>query len=120
MPIQPVDKVWMNGELVDWADANVHVLTHALHYGSGVFEGIRCYDTPRGPAVFRGRDHMDRLHRSGKIFLMEVPYTSDELMQATFETILVNELKECYIRPIAYRGFGGEMGVNPEANPIDV
>jgi branched-chain amino acid aminotransferase len=120
MPITPVDKVWMNGELVDWDNARVHVLTHALHYGTGVFEGIRCYQTPRGPAVFRGRDHMNRLHRSGKVFLMEIPYSADELLRATFETIKVNGLKECYIRPIAYRGFGGEMGVNPENNPMDV
>jgi branched-chain amino acid aminotransferase len=120
MPITPVDKVWMNGELVDWDNARVHVLTHALHYGTGVFEGIRCYQTPRGPAVFRGRDHMNRLHRSGKVFLMEIPYSADELLRATFETIKVNGLTECYIRPIAYRGFGGEMGVNPENNPMDV
>jgi branched-chain amino acid aminotransferase len=120
MPIEPVEKVWMNGALLDWEDAKVHVLTHALHYGTGVFEGIRCYDTERGPAVFRGRDHMQRLHRSGKVFLMEIPYSVDELMSATFETIKTNALRECYIRPIAYRGFGGEMGVNPELNPIDV
>jgi branched-chain amino acid aminotransferase len=120
MGIDVVDKVWMNGELVDWENATVHVLTHALHYGTGVFEGIRCYDTPNGPAVFRGRDHMERLHRSGKIFLMEIPYSVDELMKATFNTINSNGLRECYIRPIAYRSFGGEMGVNPENNPIDL
>jgi branched-chain amino acid aminotransferase len=120
MPIDAVDKVWMNGELVDWDNATVHVLTHALHYGTGVFEGIRCYDTERGAAVFRGRDHMMRLHRSGKVFLMEIPYSVDDLMRATFETITANKLRECYIRPIAYRSFGGEMGVNPENNPIDV
>ena len=120
MGIDPVEKVWMNGELVDWDNATVHVLTHALHYGTGVFEGIRCYDTERGPAVFRGRDHMERLHRSGKVFLMEIPYSAEKLLQAAFETITVNGLRECYIRPIAYRSFGGEMGVNPEKNPIDV
>jgi branched-chain amino acid aminotransferase len=120
MPIQPVDKIWMNGNLVDWDDATVHVLTHALHYGSGVFEGVRCYDTERGPAVFRLRDHYERLHRSGRVFQMEIPYSVDDLLSGTFDVIKANELKECYIRPLAYRGFGGEMGVNPAANPVDV
>jgi branched-chain amino acid aminotransferase len=120
MGIEPVDKVWMNGELVDWKDANVHILTHALHYGTGVFEGIRCYETPKGPAVFRLRDHLERMERSAKIFLMEIPFTCDELRDATHALIKVNRLKSCYVRPIAYRGFGGEMGVNPEKNPVDV
>lgn len=120
MPIQPVDKIWMNGNLVDWDDAKVHVLTHALHYGSGVFEGVRCYATDRGPAVFRLRDHFERLHRSGRIFQMEIPYSVDGLTQATFDVIKANRLRECYIRPLAYRGFGGEMGVNPAANPVEV
>jgi branched-chain amino acid aminotransferase len=120
MPIQPVDKVWMNGELVDWENATVHVLTHALHYGSGVFEGIRCYETPKGPAVFRLRDHFDRMARSAKIFMMEIPYSCDELIAASTALIKANEMRSCYVRPIAYRGFGGEMGVNPEANPVDV
>jgi branched-chain amino acid aminotransferase len=120
MPIQPVDKVWMNGELVDWENATVHVLTHALHYGSGVFEGIRCYETPKGPAVFRLRDHFERMARSAKIFMMEIPYSCDELIAASTALIKVNDMRSCYVRPIAYRGFGGEMGVNPEANPVDV
>ena len=120
MGIQPVEKIWMNGELVDWQNATVHVLTHALHYGSGVFEGVRCYKTDRGPAVFRLRDHYERMERSAKIFQMEIPYSCDELIEATFETIKVNGLEECYVRPIAYRGFGGEMGVNPAANPVEV
>lgn len=120
MPIQPVEKVWMNGALVDWENATVHILTHALHYGSGVFEGIRCYETSRGPAVFRLRDHFDRMERSAKIFMMDIPYSCDELIAATHELIKANGLKSCYVRPIAYRGFGGEMGVNPEKNPIDV
>ncbi|MGH2693256.1 MAG: branched-chain amino acid transaminase [Actinomycetota bacterium] len=120
MPIQPVEKVWINGELVDWEDATTHVLTHALHYGTGVFEGIRCYETPRGPAVFRLRDHLTRMERSATIFLMEIPFPIDELVDATHELIKVNGLSSCYVRPIAYRGFGGEMGVNPEKNPIDV
>jgi branched-chain amino acid aminotransferase len=120
MPIQPVEKVWMNGELVDWDDANVHVLTHALHYGSGVFEGVRCYETPKGPAVFRLGDHFRRMERSGRIFQMEIPYSVDELKQATFDVIKANGLTECYVRPLAFRGFGGEMGVNPNANPVYV
>lgn len=120
MPIQPVDKVWMNGQLVDWKDATVHVLTHALHYGSGVFEGIRCYETSQGPAVFRLADHLQRMDRSAKIFMMEIPYSVEELRRATHELIKVNGLASCYVRPIAYRGFGGEMGVNPENNPVDV
>ncbi|MDQ3987180.1 MAG: branched-chain amino acid transaminase [Actinomycetota bacterium] len=120
MPVQPVDKVWMNGGLVDWDDAHVHILTHALHYGSGVFEGVRCYETERGPAVFRLRDHYLRLQRSGKIFLMDIPFTVEELIRATFDTIRANGLRECYVRPIAYRAFGGEMGVNPELNPVEV
>jgi len=110
----------MNGELVDWDDATVHVLTHALHYGTGVFEGIRCYETSRGPAVFRLRDHLERMERSAKIFMMEVPFSVDELIRVTHDLVKVNRLKSCYVRPIAYRGFGGEMGVNPEKNPVDV
>ena len=120
MPIAPVEKVWMNGRLVAWDEAKVHVLTHALHYGSGVFEGIRCYETSRGPAVFRLRDHLQRMERSAKIFLMEIPYSVDELVSATHELVKVNKMRSCYVRPIAYRGFGGEMGVNPERNPVDV
>lgn len=119
MPIEAVDVVWMNGELVAWEKATVHVLTHALHYGTGVFEGIRCYETPKGPAVFRLRDHMKRLENSGRIFMMDLPYTVDELIAATHETIKANGLQSCYVRPIAFRGYG-EIGVNPEDNPIDV
>jgi branched-chain amino acid aminotransferase len=119
MPIDPVDKVWMNGKLVDWENATVHVLSHALHYGTGVFEGIRCYETSKGPAVFRLRDHLERMERSGKIFMMEIPYSVDDLVAATHELIKVNKLDSCYVRPIAFRGYG-EVGVNPEANPVDV
>lgn len=118
MPIKPVDKVWMNGKLVAWENATVHVLTHALHYGTGVFEGIRCYETTRGPAVFRLGDHLRRLERSAKIFLMELPFSVPEMKAATLELIAVNGLRSCYVRPIAFRGYG-EMGVNPEANPIE-
>lgn len=120
MPIEPVDKVWMNGKLVAWEDATVHVLTHALHYGSGVFEGVRCYETSQGPAVFRLREHFERMERSAKIFLMDIPYSCDDLVAATHELIRANKMRSCYVRPIAYRGFGGEMGVNPEKNPVDV
>ncbi len=119
MPIEEVEKIWVNGGLVNWADARIHVLTHALHYGSGVFEGIRCYNTTSGPAVFRSKEHMQRLHDSGKIYRMKIPYTVDELCNATKELIKANRLKECYIRPIAYRGYG-EMGLNPLKAPIDV
>lgn len=120
MPIQPVEKIWMNGDLVAWDDARVHVLTHALHYGSGVFEGVRCYSTSRGSAVFRLRDHYRRMERSARIFQMEIPYGVEDLTRATFELIKANALEECYVRPLAYRAFGGEMGVNPAANPVDV
>jgi branched-chain amino acid aminotransferase len=119
MPISPVDKVWMNGKLVDWENATVHILTHALHYGTGVFEGIRCYETPHGPAVFRLRDHLVRMERSGKIFLTEIPYSVDELIAATHALIKINKLQSCYVRPIAYRGFG-EIGLYPANNPVDV
>lgn len=119
MPIQAAEKIWMNGELVDWENAKVHVLSHALHYGTGVFEGIRCYETPKGPGIFRLHEHLDRMERSGKIFLMDIPYSVDELADATVNLIRINELQSCYIRPIAFRGYG-EMGVNPEANPVDV
>ncbi len=119
MPLQPVDKVWMNGQMVDWKDATVHVLSHALHYGTGVFEGIRCYETSKGPAVFRLREHMERLHRSGRIFQMEIPYSVDELVDATMDLIKINELRSCYVRPIAIRGYG-EMGIYCVDVPIDV
>jgi branched-chain amino acid aminotransferase len=119
MPIQEVDKIWMNGELVDWKEAKIHVLTHALHYGSAVFEGIRCYKTPDGPAVFRLKEHISRLFDSAKIYFMELPYSPEELRTATKEMIKANGLEECYIRPIAFRGYG-EMGLNPLQAPIDV
>ncbi|MFQ6135633.1 MAG: branched-chain amino acid transaminase [Candidatus Hydrothermarchaeales archaeon] len=119
MPIEKVDKIWMNGGLIDWDDAKIHILTHALHYGSGVFEGIRCYKTKDGPAVFRHKEHMQRLHNSAKIYYMEIPYSVDELRDATKDLIRANKLEECYIRPIVYRGYG-EMGLNPLNAPIDV
>jgi branched-chain amino acid aminotransferase len=119
MPIEPVRKIWMNGNFVDWRDATVHILTHALHYGTGIFEGIRCYETPHGPAVFRLRDHLTRMKRSGIIFLCELPYSTEELRRAVHDLIRINELSSCYVRPIAYRGYG-EIGLNPEHSPIDV
>ena len=111
--------VWMNGELVEFEKATVHVLSHALHYGSGVFEGIRCYDTPDGPAVFRLREHIRRLINSCKIYRMPVRFSEAELADAVCETIRANELGACYIRPIIYRGFG-TLGVDPLRSPVDI
>ncbi len=119
MPIVKTEKIWMNGELVDWDDATIHVLTHTLHYGCGVFEGIRAYPTPDGPAVFRLTDHIRRLMDSARIFMMDVPYGLDELVEATRQTVAVNGLDHCYIRPIVYLGYG-EMGLNPLACTVDV
>ncbi len=119
MPITPTEKIWMNGELVDWEKAQVHVLTHALHYGSGVFEGIRAYETAEGPAIFRLTEHIERLFNSAKILGMEIPYTVDELIAATKETVAATGLSSCYIRPIAYLGYG-EMGLNTLPCTVDV
>jgi branched-chain amino acid aminotransferase len=116
--VQETSKIWMNGELVDWADAKVHVGVHGLHYGSGVFEGIRCYETPSGPAVFRLDDHMKRLANSAKLLYMDLPYSVQELREATFELIGANGLAECYLRPIAFYGYG-ELGVAARDNPVD-
>jgi branched-chain amino acid aminotransferase len=113
-----VDKIWMDGALVDWDAAQVHVLTHALHYGSGVFEGIRCYETPEGPAVFRLTEHMERLARSARMMRMELPYTVEELVDATLGLIKANGLPACYIRPLVYRGYG-VMGLDPLPAPVD-
>jgi branched-chain amino acid aminotransferase len=119
MPITPTDQIWMNGELVPWDDAKIHVLTHSLHYGMGVFEGIRAYETDEGPAVFRLREHMDRLHASAQIMMMELPYSVDELVAATKATVKASGLPSCYIRPIAYYGYG-EMGLNTLPCTVDV
>ena len=116
--MQETEKIWMNGELVDWADAKVHVGVHGLHYGSGVFEGIRCYDTPKGPAVFRLGEHMQRLHNSARLLQMELPYSVDELKDATNELLGANGLDECYIRPIAFYGYG-QLGVSARGNPVE-
>ena len=113
MPITPTEKIWFDGELVDWGDANVHVLTHSLHYGSGVFEGIRAYKTSSGVAVFRLTDHITRLFASAKILMIDVPFSPAELVEASKEVVRVNELHDgCYIRPIVFLG-DGEMGLNP-------
>ena len=119
--ITEVDYIWKNGELVPWAEATCHVLSHSLHYGSGVFEGIRCYKVPEEDKsfVFRLRDHMERLHRSCKIAQIDLPYSVDELMDATLEVIRANKLPACYIRPLVYRGYG-VMGVDPTGAPVDV
>ena len=119
MPIEKADKIWMNGELVDWDSANVHVLTHTLHYGNGVFEGIRAYETDDGPAVFRLTPHIERLFRSAKILCIDIPYSVDELVDAVKKTVKVNDLPSCYIRPLAYLSYG-EMGLNPLPCSVDV
>lgn len=111
--------IWKNGEYLAWEDATTHVLTHALHYGTAVFEGIRCYKTERGSAAFRLTEHMERLVRSASFIMMDLPYTASELVEATIELIRKNELESCYIRPLAYRGYGS-MGVNPRPAPVDV
>ena len=117
--MQATEKIWMNGELVDWDDARVHVGAHGLHYGTGVFEGIRCYDTPKGPSVFRLTDHMQRLHDSAQLIGMKLPHTVDHLRAATNELLNANDLQECYIRPIAFYGFK-ELGVSARGNPVEV
>ncbi len=117
--MKATEKIWMNGELVDWADATVHVGAHGLHYGSGVFEGIRCYETDAGPAVFRLTDHLKRLQQSADLLHMELPYSVEELRAASHELIATNGLSECYLRPIAFYGYG-ELGVHPGTNPVDV
>ncbi|MGZ5128904.1 MAG: branched-chain amino acid transaminase [Actinomycetota bacterium] len=119
MPIAEVETIWMNGELVPWHEAKVHVLTHALHYGSGVFEGIRAYETARGPAVWHLDAHLGRMFDSAAIYHMEIPFSKEQLVQATKDVIRANDLPACYVRPIAFRGYG-EIGVNPLANPVDV
>lgn len=113
------DKIWMNGKLVEWDKANIHICSHVIHYGSSVFEGARCYDTINGPAIFRSKEHYDRLIKSAKFFFMDLPYTREELINATKDLIKTNNLKECYIRPIVYRGYN-KLGVNPLGNPVDV
>jgi branched-chain amino acid aminotransferase len=118
MAVEKVEKIWMNGDLIDWDDANVHVLSHVLHYGSSVFEGMRCYKTVKGPGVFRLKDHMRRLLDSARIYRMSPKYSMDELCKATLDLIRVNKLDECYVRPLVYRGYGS-VGVDPSGCPVD-
>jgi branched-chain amino acid aminotransferase len=117
--VEQSEFIWMNGEVVPWEDAQVHVLTHALHYGTSVFEGVRCYDTEIGPAIFRHQDHVDRLFRSAQAYFMELPFTAEEIRSATLDLIARNKLSSCYIRPIAYRGYGS-MGLFPLTVDVDV
>jgi branched-chain amino acid aminotransferase len=119
MPITPTEKIWMNGDLIPWDDAKIHLLTHTLHYGMGVFEGIRAYETDDGPGIFRLTDHMRRLHQSAQIMGMELPYSVEELVRAAKETVASTGLNSCYVRPIAYYGYG-EMGLNTLPCSVDV
>jgi branched-chain amino acid aminotransferase len=117
--VEKTDKIWMDGKLVGWDNATVHVLTHTLHYGLGVFEGIRCYETKKGPAIFRLDEHVERLFDSAHIFLIEIPYSREEIRNAVIKTVQVNKMKECYIRPLVYIGYGA-MGLYPKENPVRV
>ncbi|MBI2651215.1 branched-chain amino acid transaminase [Candidatus Woesearchaeota archaeon] len=111
------EKIWMDGTFIDWDNAKVHVLTHALHYGSAIFEGIKCYETKNGPAIFRLKEHIDRLYGSAHIFGMKIPFSKQEFSEAVKNTVKVNKLKSCYIRPIVYLGYG-PMGLNPVNSPV--
>src|SRR5665647_100569 len=119
MHVPKTDLIWMNGEFVAWDDAKIHVLTHGLHYGTGVFEGVRCYDTELGPAVFRNAEHVERLFRSAALYYMDIPFSPEQLRAATLELVARNGLRSCYIRPIVYRGYG-TMGLNPLDATVDV
>ena len=119
MPLPKCDKIWFNGQLVDWDDAKIHVLSHVVHYGSSIFEGIRCYETAKGSAVFRLDEHVNRLFDSAKIYRMEIPYTHEQIKEAILETIRVNQLAACYIRPVVFRGYEN-LGVDPMGCPVDV
>jgi branched-chain amino acid aminotransferase len=116
--VTTADLIWLNGEFVAWEDAKVHVLTHSLHYGTGVFEGVRAYETERGTAVFRHHDHLKRLERSAELYYMPLPYSLDQLREVTHELIVRNGFKSCYIRPLVYRGYG-PMGLDPLSNPVE-
>jgi branched-chain amino acid aminotransferase len=116
--VNTADLIWLNGQFVAWEDAKVHVLTHAMHYGTGVFEGIRAYETERGPAVFRHQDHLDRLENSSKLYYMDLPFSKEQIREATHELVARSGFKSCYIRPLVWRGFG-PMGLNPLENPVE-
>jgi branched-chain amino acid aminotransferase len=109
----------MDGKFIDWDDAKVHILTHTLHYGLGIFEGIRCYETDEGPSIFRLEEHIERLFNSAHIFMIDIPFSKEELKNAVIETVKINKMKECYIRPLVYIGYGA-MGLYPKENPINV
>jgi branched-chain amino acid aminotransferase len=117
--ISKTEKIWMDGKFVNWEDAKVHLLTHSLHYGLALFEGIRCYKTDEGPAVFRLQEHVERLFKSAHIFTLKIPFSKEEILNAIKETIRVNKMDSCYIRPIVYIGYGS-MGVYPKNNPVQV
>jgi len=117
--LTPTEKIWHNGRFIPWEAAQIHVLSHVVSYGSSVFEGIRCYSTEAGPAVFRLREHVRRMVDSAKVYRMDLPFSQDQLAEAMLELVRVNKLQSCYIRPIAFRGYG-EIGVNPLKNPVDV
>ena len=119
MPLNNYERVWHNGKFIPWSEATIHVAAHVVHYASCLFEGIRCYETPHGPAIFRLKEHTDRLVNSSKIYRMELPYTREQLAQAMVELVRINNTRHCYIRPVVFRGFG-EMGVNPLKNPIEI
>jgi len=119
MPVKKTDKIWMNGTLVNWDDARIHIMSHVVHYGSSWYEGIRCYATAKGSAIFRLDHHMRRLVESAKIYKTQVPYTQQQLEEAVIATVRANNLKACYIRPVVYRGYG-EVGLNPRGCPVDV
>jgi branched-chain amino acid aminotransferase len=119
MPFQKAEKIWMNGKMVNWDDAKIHVLSHVVHYGSSVFEGARCYKTKNGPAVFRLEEHTRRLFNSAKIYRMKIPFTEDQINQAIIDLIKTNKLEQCYIRPVVYRGYE-QLGVDPTGCPVDL
>ncbi|MEW6739740.1 MAG: branched-chain amino acid transaminase [Nitrospirota bacterium] len=117
--INKTEKIWMDGKFVNWDDAKIHIMTHTLHYGLGAFEGIRCYNTPKGPAIFKLDEHVKRLFQTAHIFLLSIPFTENEIKKAIIDTVKANKLKECYIRPLVYIGYGA-MGLYPKGNPINV
>jgi branched-chain amino acid aminotransferase len=119
MPYDKSELIWMNGKFVKWDEAHIHILSHVIHYGTSLFEGLRCYKTKKGSACFRLQEHVDRLFDSCKIYRMEIPFSKDQIREAILETVRVNKMKECYVRPIAYRGFG-DVGVNPFNCPVEV
>jgi branched-chain amino acid aminotransferase len=119
MAMTKVGKIWMSGKWVDWDDAKIHILSHVAHYASSVFEGIRCYDTGRGPAIFRLDEHLDRLMYSAKIYRMELPFTRERIREVCLEIVAINDIKECYLRPLIYRGYEN-LGVNPFGSPVEV